>query len=359
MSRRYFIKMLLSVVTVFVASVVGLWKWMGSGIKAGEQPVSPAVGPPPLEKNEPVPTPEPVAPSTEPLLSFMILSDTHVNNYNNEQSDKLKKAYDDILEFEHKIDTLLITGDITESGSDGDYKEWNNIMNTKKYKSLPPLHVNMGNHDYYNIWLDKNGQWNQEAMPNGKSDAQSRQTFMKQFGMDKVYHDFHVNGHHIIMLSQEAYQQEKPEVGEGAWHSDEQFAWFRQKMEQHRDGSPVFVMIHQPLPAKGQDGGSHSFIRAKEFRSILEPYSNVFVFSGHRHQNFRTGQHYTPETFHWFHNASVGRTRGTASPNSNNTLTSQGLFVQVFADRVELRGREFIDRTWISEANWSIPLIRA
>ncbi|TBL75303.1 metallophosphoesterase family protein [Paenibacillus thalictri] len=349
MSRRQFIKLLLTMLTLAVAAVSGLWKWFASGIEAHEQPKSPGAGESRGAEANIESTQAPV--QTEPLLSFMIMSDTHINGGLSEQSDKLRKALDDVISFEPKVEALLITGDITDSGSESDYREYNKVM--KGYKHLPPLHVNMGNHDYYNIWIDKHGQWNKDAMPNGHSDEKSRTTFMAQFGMDQVYHDFRVNGCHIIMLSQETYVQERPEVGEGAYYSDTQLAWFKQKMEEHRDGSPVFVMIHQPLPAMGQDGGSHSLIRAKEFRSILQPYKNVFVFSGHRHQDFRGGQHYTPESFHWFHNASVGRTRSVQPAIS---ITSQGLYVQVYQDKVVLRGREFMDRTWIKEADWSIPL---
>jgi 5-deoxy-D-glucuronate isomerase len=115
-------------------------------------------------------------------------------------------------------------------------------------------------------------------------------------------------------------------------------------------------MIHQPLPAIGQDGGNHRLIRAKEFREILKPYRNVFVFSGHQHQDFRNGNpHYVEETFHWFMNASVGRTLNR-SYQQEKKVTSQGLFVQVHGDKVVLRGREFMDGSFIKEADWTVKL---
>jgi hypothetical protein len=353
MSRRRFLKWLFTLVTVAAASFLGFWRRTGKDFEASEVPVSAQPNPTPTA-SEPSPTPEATAltPSTELLLSFMILSDTHVNGVFNEQSDKMRKALNDISTFEPKLDAMFITGDLTDSATVSDYREFNKVM--AEYKKLPPVHANMGNHDYYNIWIDKDGQWSKDTAPNGTSDGESRQSFKNLFKYDQVYHDIRVNGVHIIMLSQETYVQERPEVGEGAWYSDEQMKWFKKVLEPHIDGSPVFIMIHQPLPAIGQDGGSGSLIRAKEFRSILQPYSNVFVFSGHRHENLRSGQHYTHETFHWFRNASVGRTRGSGP---NNGLTSQGIHVQLYADRVELRGREFMDRTWIPEAAWSIPLL--
>jgi 3',5'-cyclic AMP phosphodiesterase CpdA len=161
-----------------------------------------------------------------------------------------------------------------------------------------------------------------------------------------------------LLLSQETYVQEKPDVSEGAWYSDEQLAWLKERLAGRKDDKPVFVMIHQPLPAIGQNGGNHSLIRAKELRDILKPHTNVFLFSGHTHQDFQNGRaHYVKETFHWFHNSSVGRVLNAQyKPFRENV--AQGLYVQVFADKIVLRGREFIGRTWIKEADWTVPLTK-
>jgi 3',5'-cyclic AMP phosphodiesterase CpdA len=125
-------------------------------------------------------------------------------------------------------------------------------------------------------------------------------------------------------------------------------------MQSHADGKPALVFIHQPLPPDGSDGGTHRLIRAKAFREILKPYRNVFVFSGHTHRNLETDGHYVRETtFHWISNASVGRTRGAGSVPT----PVQGLLVQVYADQVAVRGREFSNRTWIKAADWVLDLV--
>jgi len=79
----------------------------------------------------------------------------------------------------------------------------------------------------------------------------------------------------------------------------------------------------------------------------------VFVLSGHTHRDFRWTSNFTPgETFHWFHNSSVGRCRGL----SDSSRKAQGLYVQVYKTKVLVRGREFSDRSWIDSAHWEIPL---
>ncbi|MEF3304966.1 metallophosphoesterase family protein [Paenibacillus sp. GYB003] len=350
MDRRTFIKRSIAATVMGAATVGGIWKYAidrRSGVPAGVT----ASGAD--ESGEPVVIGNRDDDSGA-LLSFMILSDLHINSGVAYPSERFRHALDDMLAFESKIEAIVITGDITESATDADYEEYRRIL--KDYKRLPPLYANMGNHDYYNIWISEEGAWSKETMPNGKTDAGSRQTFMKQFRLEKPYSEATAGGYRILLLSQEAYVQEKPSVGEGAWYSDEQLAWLKDRLALQNGKQPVFVMIHQPLPPVGQNGGNHTLIRAKEFRDILKPYSNVFVFSGHTHQDFQNGRpHYAKETFHWFHNSSVGRVLNTQyNPVPGNV--AQGLYVQAYADKVVVRGREFVGRSWIKEAEWSVPL---
>lgn len=292
-----------------------------------------------------------VLPGKEPLLSFFLLSDIHMSSTDALLQAKLHMALKDIVAFKAPVDVLVLGGDQVDGGRDSDYELLGEILSGYK---LPPMYGLMGNHEYYHIWYNANGAWSTGAGPNeGKTDAQSRERFLKFTGLTRPYHDAWVNGVHLLMLSQETYVQERPEVGEGAWYSDEQLAWLAETMKPHADGRPAFVFIHQPLPPAGSDGGSHRLIRAKEFRSIVEPYRNVFVFSGHTHRSLETeGRYVRDTTFHWLSNAAVGKTRGGGSV----PVPVQGLYVQVYPDQVVLRGREFSNRSWIKVAQWALEL---
>jgi 3',5'-cyclic AMP phosphodiesterase CpdA len=289
----------------------------------------------------------------EPVLSFFLLSDLHISAGESVMTERLHLALKDITSWETPLDAVVLGGDLTDFGRPVDYRLLKDILNNY---TLPQLYANMGNHDYYDIWLTTNGEFSTETVPNGKTDAMARErfiTFMSYY-TKTPYIDVWVKDVHLIMMSQEAYVQERPEVGEGAWYSDEQLEWLRNIMKVHEDGRPAFVFIHQPLPAPGTDGGSHRLIRAKEFRAILEPYKNVFVMSGHSHRNFVGENHYNWEnSFHWFNNASVGRTRAAQGGQSN---PAQGFYVEVYPHQVLLRGREFSNRSWIDGAEWKIPL---
>jgi len=349
MSRRRFIKkMLLSLGLLTAgaaASIPFVRRWSA---EAEPEKAMNEIEPPPLQLQEEASLPKP------PLLTMFLLSDLHISVGESSMSDKLHLALKDISEWETKLDTIVLGGDLTDFGRDSDYKLLKRILD--QYP-LPPMYGNMGNHDYYDIWLNERGAFSTDTVPNGKTDAMSRERFMSFIGYsDKPYKDVWVNGVHLIMVSQEAYVEEKPDVGEGAWYSDEQLDWLRETMKAHEDGKPAFVFIHQPLPEPGSDGRTHQLIRAKAFREILEPYRNVFVLSGHTHRSFVNENHYNRQnSFHWFNNASVGRTRSVL-PGQTSTA-AQGLFIQVYPQEVVLRGREFSDRTWIDSADWNIPIV--
>lgn len=351
MNRRSFLRWLMLGGAVLVGGGAAVARWLGGGPEQAAEP--PAVQPP----AQPAPEPEATPPrdTTTPLASLFLLSDAHVNQDTRAETNKLKVALRQIESFETPVDAVVFGGDFTDYARDGDYRVFADALQGFKL----PVYGNMGNHDYYDIWIDRAGAFNREAMPNGKTDAGSRAKFLRQFGVEKVYSDVWINDVHLILLSQEAYVQEKPEVQEGAWYSDEQLEWLKAKLAEHRDGQAALVFIHQGLPAAGSDGGNHSLIRAKAFRDILRPYPNAFVFSGHGHRDYAfTEDHYIQETFHWFVNSSVGRVLNRKYQQEFPDR-SQGLFVQVFADRVELRGREFSDSSWIEGAKWTVPLISA
>jgi Icc protein len=352
MSRRSFLRWLLVVAASLIGLSAGFTKWFSKNILLEQESAAATVTPQPAElmSSDTVQA----AASGEPLLSYFILSDLHISGYDTQTSNKLKQAMDDIKAFDSKVEVIMMTGDLTEAATQQDYKALGSVLNSYK---LPPYYANMGNHDYYSVWINNNNDWAKETFPNGKTDALSQEQFLKFFGYTKPYNEVTVNGYTFLLLSQEAYIQVKPEVGEGAWYSDEQMKWLSDRLAAvHEPEKPIFVMIHQPLPAGAEDGGTHQLIRAKEFRRILKPYKNVFVFCGHRHMDFQNGTaHYMRETFHLFHNSSVGRPLNRAY-QAEAKNKSQGLYVQVYTNKVVVRGREFSNKSFIQEANWTIDL---
>ncbi|GIP39884.1 hypothetical protein J31TS4_31640 [Paenibacillus sp. J31TS4] len=346
MNRRQFLR---SAAGVFVAASLGAASLYRYLTRSSSEETGAAAGP----AGSPSPSPAPASPTPTPtpqgpgklVASLWLLSDLHITTYDPSTSDKLKKALADTQKPETPADAIVLGGDLTDYGMESDYRQLRTVLNGFK---LPPVYANMGNHDYYDIWINSAGAFATETKPNGKTDAQSRERFMSFLKLEKPYSQFDANGIPVFLLSQEAYQQEKPEVGEGAWYSDAQLAWLKDGLARAPKGGPIVVMIHQPLPPVGSDGATHRVIRANELRDILAPYPNVFVFSGHTHRDFNSENHYQQHaTFHWFTNSTVGRLRTTG--------LSQGMYIQLYEREIHVRGREFGDGTWIASADWTIP----
>lgn len=374
MTRRSFLKWLAALAALLAG---GIWSLARYGRQDQGVTTAPAAAPSASAATTmpsgssaatPAPSPSPTPQgSGELLLSFFLLSDLHTSIYEPITVEKLKMALDDVTDFESKVELLVLGGDLTDFGSEAEYKLLKKTMDGYK---LPPIYGNMGNHDYYDIWVNKNGAFSTETMPNGKTDKMARDRFRQFIGYkDKPYADVWVNGVHLILVSQECYVQEKADVGEGAWYSDEQLDWLKKAMTAHEDGKPALVFIHQPLPAVGSDGRTHQLIRANAFRDIVRPYRNVFVFSGHTHRNFVGENHYVMhENFHWFNNASVGRTRAAGAPGApggsagqagTTKQYAQGMYIQVYERQIVVRGREFTTREWIDGSSWTVPLLQA
>lgn len=348
MNRRQFLR---SAAGVFVAATIGAASLFRYLTRSADEESFAAAGAPsepsptPSASPTPSPTPTPAGPG-KLVASLWLLSDLHITAYDPSTSDKLKKALADTAHPDTPADAIVFGGDLTDYGMEADYRQLRTVLNGFK---LPPVYANMGNHDYYDIWINKDGGFSTETKPNGKTDAGSRQRFQTFMKMDRPYGKFDANGVPVFLLSQEAYQQEMPEVGEGAWYSDAQLAWLKKELAEAPKGGPLLIMIHQPLPPVGSDGATHRVIRANELRAILAPYPNVFVFSGHTHRDFNTDNHYEKHgTFDWFTNSTVGRLRTAGA--------SQGMYIQLYEREIRVRGREFGSASWSDKADWTLPI---
>ncbi|UUZ90330.1 hypothetical protein LJK87_30885 [Paenibacillus sp. P25] len=122
MSRRAFIRWMLGLLVMIGAAGTGLFKVLQ---KAADSPAAggdeEAVV---LQKPEPRPEVHTAAADGNgPLFSFMILSDLHISTYDPLTVQHMKEALEDIKRLDSPIDTIVITGDLTDYGRDVDYKE--------------------------------------------------------------------------------------------------------------------------------------------------------------------------------------------------------------------------------------------
>ncbi|WP_379360510.1 MULTISPECIES: S-layer homology domain-containing protein [unclassified Paenibacillus] len=275
-----------------------------------------------------------------PEAQFQVLSDMHVmgdpNHIHNKHLDDTLK---DIAELAPDSDGIMTVGDNTENGYEEQYKELARIFD--KYKEqLPESYFVEGNHDVR--W----GDWDI------RSDL-----FEKYTNMTSKYYDVWVKGYHFIFLGTEKGLKDY------SYLSDEQLQWLEQKLaEDAAANKPVFVFHHQPLKntvAGTQVSKNPSFYwygvrQDRELKTILSKYPQAIMFSGHTHWELGSmDTMYNSKYATMFNTAATSYlwTDGNASKVGN-----QGYFVEVYDDKVLVKGRDFMNDKWIANAQFEVSL---
>jgi hypothetical protein len=219
----------------------------------------------------------------------------------------------------------------------------------------------MGNHEFYRAF-HKNEAWSPETFPNGETDQASVDRFKKNFNLENVYYDFWLENSHFIILGSEKYRQSLGDSGEAMYISDTQLQWFKQKLgEKKSDNDIKFVVTHIPLP-KGDgvinDNSKHSVLQAKEIIDIAKgrDNDNIIFFSGHNHRKFNYD-----ETFYKNPNGFTAINCSTVTnpidwTKKVTTDGSEGMYVEVYEDRVVVKGRDFKNKQWVDGIEYTVKL---
>lgn len=277
-------------------------------------------------------------------MSFAVLSDIH------DDTTKLDNAFQDLHNIDPNYSAVIFNGDTVDQGLQPQYDDISNLL--KKDKALLPKKVikNIGNHEYY----DYN---------HGENDDAYAKTFTDRFltfaGKSKPYFDSWVNGYHFISLGSEKCYTPDMDNNVEAFLSDAQLNWLKQELaDKYRKGKPIFVFLHQPLANSvlGSTVCTNTIKQDKQLRDILSQYPEVVFFNSHTHHYLNVPGNFVQQGFAMIDTSSVHRpVRYDANNNEVNVDgTSQGVFVQVYNDKVVLKGREFSTNTWIDGAQYVV-----
>jgi 3',5'-cyclic-AMP phosphodiesterase len=294
--------------------------------------------------------------SASPVLKFSVISDIHVESTKKQSQTKFKQALNDLNKFVPDSKALIVNGDLG-NGLPEDYTALKNLM-----KILPhPKNVfyTMGNHEYYKSWVDNRGNWNVNTFPNGEKEKASQARFLQFAGREQIYDDSWLAGYHFIFLGSEQYQQSDPANGEDAWLSDAQLIWLELKIKEKADlQQPIFVFLHQPLPhtVAGSES-SRGIVQYTRLKDILSKYPQVIFFTSHTHWELKSSRTLVKDKFTMVNTSSVFEPfDDTDHAYSQDLNMSEGLNVEVYQNRVIIRGRDFSHDKWIPTAQFSIPL---
>lgn len=229
---------------------------------------------------------------------FALMSDVHYNRYKDFTSDDSVPAFDNALKFINSqgIDFVGLTGDLSKSGEESAYTKFKTA--TDKYPNMT-VYTCMGNHDV-------GGRENFKKYVNTKKDTDSNVKFINDTGVDFAYEK---GGDVFVFLSQLRWSY-------GGKNStlldDEQLNWLEKTLNNYADKN-VYLFFHTYFASENGDvttavgnlknpGGytydlTYTFGAKDEtrFRTILNKYPNVTMFSGHSHWAYDQ-QKYNPNT---------------------------------------------------------------
>lgn len=274
----------------------------------------------------------------KPIATFQIITDTHVTaNPNHEYNRNLELALQDIAARCEGSSGIMHIGDVTDHGFPEEYEEMLHILNTYK-ETLPAITFTLGNHD---VGL---GHWESRLA-----------LYESQTGMNGPYHDHWIDGYHYIFLGTEKGLPTFCDL------SDEQLQWLEHKLgEQSSPDQPIFLFLHQPL--KNTVAGSlesqawYGVTQDEELKDILSRYPQTLLFTGHTHWELEVANTMFPghgKMATMFNCASVAY---LWTNEDEHKLGSQGFYVEVYKDKVIVRGRDFKTGTWISTAQYEVLL---
>lgn len=329
----------------------------------------------------------------QPLLSFQVLTDTHVTAdgdhvYNRNFGEALRQ----IRELAPSSAGIMHAGDVTDHGFPAEYAEFRRIWNEHR-SGLPDLAVTTGNHDVSpGEWEEQVKRFLEVAGLSDSFDAGSLdfaelsrlweehrdslvemsmlpsyagfdgpndpiERFLNETGTVAPYHDLWVGGYHFIFLGTERSLMLYCSLSNG------QLRWLGEKLKEGSPDRPTFVFLHQPLKntvaGSSEAQGWHGVAQDDELRAALAGHPEAILFTGHTHWELET-----PNAFYdgggelpaMFGGASVAYLWTDADEHKDG---SQGLFVDVYRDRVVVAGRDFGKGEWIEGARYELSYPRA
>lgn len=272
----------------------------------------------------------------KPNISFHVISDTHVDE---DPKHAYSLNFDQVLKDMKKTapdcDGIMHVGDVTDSGHPGQFQTMSEIWNRNK-AGLAPMYFTTGNHDVR--WADF-----EERMA----------SFRAATGMDRLYYDIWIKGYHFIFLG-----TEKP-LKDCAYLSQKQLAWFERKLAENAEAvKPIFIFVHEPMKntvAGAQTHfGWHGIRQDRELKMILLKYPQSVVFSGHTH--WELGSLDTMYNAKYATLFNVPSTAYLWTDENELKKGSQGYFVEVYDDKVLVRGRDFAEGSWVCDAQYIVSL---
>ncbi len=277
----------------------------------------------------------------EVLSEFQIVSDIHIKgDSSNEYSKHFIGMLKDVVKNSPSSVGIFTVGDNVDRGDSPSY--WTYFhQHYKSIKDAPALYLGIGNHEYIGSNYDAGLKQFLENLnfPNGSTP-------------DKPYYDVWVNGYHYIFLASENTGTSRL--------TQTQLKWLEEKINENRDGRPVFVFHHQPMldttsgstAAEGWSGiANHT-----QLKTVIDKYPEVMMFNGHTHWILDSDNcMYVGENAKIFNTSSVAYLWHSYDIVTGERQTgSEGYYVRIYKDKIAVLGRNFVTGEWVSSAQFVV-----
>ena len=275
-------------------------------------------------------------PKSNYLYNFQVFSDIHIQQGLMNHYSHLNTALKDVLRFAGNSEAIFTVGDNTNRGQESDYLMLNDIINNvfKDDVVHPNIYFSLGNHEY--------------MYTNSFNDAIN--LFKEHTNVPNTYYSVDIQECKFIVLGSSV------KTVEGSI-DEAQITWLKEQLKQVDKHKPTFLFLHQPLyntvsgslPGQGWDGMRNV---SDTLKDILKEYPNAILFTGHTHWTLDSKQ---PALYGKGSNASFINAASVGylwNDEDKEEPGSEGLFIEVYEDYILIKGREFVDKKWVSSAQF-------
>ena len=286
------------------------------------------------------------------IASCVIAADTHIDEKHPQPwlpQLMLKRALSDAAGAQNKQDAFIVIGDTTSRGSRANWELTEACF--RKYPSpAAQIFLPLGNHDT----------WNDNGYEDALREYAQAITNICGKAPERQYFSADIRGYRFIFMGSTGDGGAYPMLGQP------QLAWLDEKLaDGAKDGRPVFVFNHESLngrhglpqtgdadPAPDPDPMESGIgTESDEVEKILKKYPNVFFFSGHSHMGF-SGEKWQREKGY----ATIEQdgcltlinlpSNACGNHSGENNRNCVGLVLEIYADKVVLRLRDFLLHKW-------------
>lgn len=208
----------------------------------------------------------PVKRAEDVQFKAVLISDVHADaDFTRDRSNALRQIMLSVGRYHNDADTLVMSGDLTNSGDLREYINLNTFLNT--YSHITDRVPELGNHD----------SWHHSDDPDFKKAEKNFLTFCRWNAVktETVYYGKQVNGFTFLVTGVEDCDFKNP------YHSPAQLDWLEQQLRYAcAVRKPVFVICHKPIESLGDAAERMEQILTDAARNAKAP---ILYVSGHDH----------------------------------------------------------------------------